>query len=38
MNNTISIVDSSESYMSYEFNFEGDFYVKNIELPIEDKY
>lgn len=36
--NTISIVDSSEPYKSYEFKFEEDFYIKNIEIPAEDNY
>ena len=31
-------MDSSEPYKSYEFKFEGDYYKKNIEVPIEDNY
>ena len=38
MYSTISIVDSSEPYKSYEFKFEGDFYKKNIEIPMDDNY
>ena len=35
---TISIVDSFKLYKSYEFKFEENFYVKNIELPKEENY
>ena len=38
MHNSISIVDSSELYKSYEFKFEGDFYKKNIEIPMDGNY
>ena len=31
-------MDSSEPYKSYEFKFEEDFYIKNIEIPAEDNY
>ena len=38
MHNSISIIDSCEPYKSYEFKFEGEFYKKNIEIPIDGKY
>ena len=38
MHNSISIVDGSEPYKSYEFKFEGEFYKKNFEIPLDGNY
>ena len=35
---SVSIVDNFKLYKSYDFKFEENFYVKNIELPIKDNY